>query len=459
MIMNYLPQTDPQTAKLIKQEALRQSEKLNMIPSENIASKAVHEAVGSVFMHKYAEGQVKARYYEGNDFADGIEQLAKDRLAKAFSLPSNWRVIVQALSGANANLGVYVGLLEPGDKILSMYLPDGGHLSHGWSFEPQQSRTKQQINSMTYKGGSRKVSFVSKVFNVIQYRTNQETEIFDYDFLAELILKEKPKMVVTGGTAYPREIDYAKVAAAAKKVGALYLADVAHEAGLIAGGANKNPFEHADVVTFTTHKTFRGPRGAVILCKEEHEEAIQRGLFPGLQGGPHLDNIAGIAVAAQEASTKSFTTYSHQVVKNAQYLAKQLQKRGYYVVSGGTDKHLILLNIRKSQKYIVSPKQLARALDYAGIVLNYNTTPWEQGSPLNPSGIRLGTPILTSRGMKEKEMEFVAQVFDEVNQYLAKYKGLKYAEFDAKVKKDAFLKSKAHEVKSLCKQFPIPKAY
>lgn len=457
--MNYLPQTDPQTARLIKLETLRQSDKLNMIPSENIASKAVHEAVGSVFMHKYAEGQVNARYYEGNDYADGIEQLAKDRLTKAFSLPSNWRVIVQALSGANANLGVYVGLLEPGDKILSMYLPDGGHLSHGWSFEPQQSRTKQQMNSMIYTGGSRKVSFVSKVFNVIQYRTNQETEVFDYDFLAELILKEKPKMVVTGGTAYPREIDYAKVAAAAKKVGAIYLADVAHEAGLIAGGANKNPFAHADVVTFTTHKTFRGPRGAVILCKEEYEESIQRGLFPGLQGGPHLDNIAGIAVAAHEASTKKFSRYAHQVVKNAQHLAKQLQLRGYYVVSGGTDKHLILLNIRKSQNYVVSPKQLARALDYAGIVLNYNTTPWEQGSPLNPSGIRLGTPILTSRGMKEKEMDFVAQSFDEINQYLAKFKGLKFAEFDAKAKKDAFLKTKAREVKLLCKQFPIPKAY
>lgn len=456
--MKFLPQQDKQVAKLIKSESKRQQDKLHLIPSENVASEAVHEAVGSVFMHKYAEGQVGARYYEGNQNADAIEQLAKDRLRAAFSLPENWGVIVQALSGSPANLAVYAGLLKPGDKIVSMYLPDGGHLSHGWSFEPQKS--KRVGDAMTYQGGSRKVSFVSQIYDVVQYKTDPGSELFDYEFLAKLIKKEQPQMVITGGTAYPREINYKKVKAAAKAVGAYYLADVAHEAGLIAGGANQSPIGIADIVTFTTHKTFRGPRGAVILAREDLVSDIARGVFPAVQGGPHLHSIAGIAVAAKEASTKKFEKYTHQIVKNAQALSQELADRGYYLVSDGTDKHLILVNIRKSKTYTVEPKFLSRALDYAGIVLNYNTTPWETGTPNNPSGIRLGTPIVTSRGMKQKDMAFIADKIDEVNQYLEKYSGVKkFTDFDKQIKSDKKLKQIAQKVKAFLKDFPIKDTY
>lgn len=452
-----LKKTDEQIAKLIEQETDRQHSKLHLIPSENVASRSVHEAVGSVFMHKYAEGEVGARYYEGNQYADQIEQLAKDRIREAFNLPEDWDAIVQAHSGSPANLAVYAGLLEPGDKIVSMYLPDGGHLSHGWSFEP--AKDKRTPDSLIYKGGSRKISFVSKIFDIVQYKTDKETELFDYDALAQLIKDEKPKMVITGGTAYPREIDYQKVAEAARSVGAYYLADVAHEAGLIAGQANKSPVGIADIVTFTTHKTFRGPRGAVILAKADLASQIARGVFPTLQGGPHLHSIAGIAVAAKEAATDSFKDYSQKIVDNAQTLAKELQDLGYYIVSGGTDKHLLLVNIRRSQTQTVAPKFLTRALDYAGIVLNYNTVPWESGTPANPSGMRLGTPIVTSRGMGATEMKFIAQKIDEVNKHLAKYEGLKFKEFNAQLPEDQKLKDIAAEVKALCDRFPIPEQF
>lgn len=457
--MNYLKQTDPQVNQIITKETQRQQDKLNMIPSENIASKAVMNAVGSVLMNKYAEGQVNARYYEGGQYADQIEQLAKDRLRTAFKLPQNWSVIVQALSGSPANLAVYAALLSPGDKILSMYLADGGHLSHGWSYESKRNLLPAVAEARIYLGGSRKVSFVSELYNVIQYKTHPKKEVFDYDELSEIIDREKPKLVITGGTAYPRDINYKKIGEVCRKAGSLYLADIAHEAGLVATGTNKKPFKHADIVTFTTHKTFRGPRGAVILCKKEHEVAIQRAIFPGLQGGPHMNSIAGIAVAAKEASTEKFKKYTDQVVSNAKHLASILSQKDYHLVSGGTDKHLILINMRKSQSYNISAKKLARALDYAGLVVNYNTVPNESGSPLNPSGIRLGTPIVTSRGMKEKQMEFIAQLFDDVNQYIEKYKSVKYEDIDKSLAKDKFLKTKAREVKALCTKFPIPKTY
>jgi len=453
--MKNLAKTDKQVYHIIQKETARQQDKLNMIPSENIASKSVMEAVGSVFMNKYAEGQVNARYYEGNENADAIEQLAKDRLRKAFRLPKDWSVTVQALAGANANLSVYVNLLEPGDKILSMYLPDGGHLSHGWSFEPEQ--TKRDSKTMVYRGGSRKISVVSKYYNIVQYKTDPKTEVFDYDAIEKIATTEKPRLIITGGTAYPREIDYVRVAKIAKKVGAMYMADIAHEAGLIAAGANKSPVGVADIVTFTTHKTFRGPRGAVILSREKYADEIERGVFPTLQGGPFLHSIAGIAVAAGEANTAKFKTYARQIVKNAQVLAAELTKYGFYVVSGGTDKHLVLLNIVKSEHNKIGAKYIARALDYAGLVLNKNTVPWETGSPVNPSGIRLGTPIVTTRGMKEREMKFIARFISDVVSYLEeKYpKQEKLGDFTKKIMKDRFIASKAGEIKSLCKKFPV----
>jgi glycine hydroxymethyltransferase len=455
--MKYLSKSDPQVAKLIRAEEKRQSETLMMIPSENYASKAVHEAVGSVFMHKYAEGQVKARYYEGNKYADEVEQLAKDRVRKAFKLPQTYQVNVQALAGSNANLGVFNGLLQPGDKILSMYLPDGGHLSHGWSFEPDKS--KRASSSLVYRGGSRKVSIVSKFWQVVQYKTDPKTEVFDYDQIEKLALKEKPQLIITGGTAYPREINYRRVAQIAHKVKALYLADIAHEAGIILGGANKSPVGLADVITFTTHKTFRGPRGAVVFTKNKYAEAVDRGIFPCFQGGPFLHSMAGIAVAAKEASTPKFKKYAFRIVKNCKALAKALQKRGFYLISGGTDKHLLLIDILRSKQNQVKAKYIARALDYAGLVLNKSTIPWETGTPINPSGIRMGTPIVTSRGMKEKQMEFVADLMVKVIKYLEKYKDLTFKAFDKKCRKDKFLAKKAREVKELCKKFPVRNSY
>ncbi len=361
------------------------------------------------------------------------------------------------MAGSNANLGVFNGLLQPGDKILSMYLPDGGHLSHGWSFEPD--KTKRVSGSLVYRGGSRKVSIVSKFFKVVQYKTDPKTEVFDYDQIESLALKEKPAMIITGGTAYPREINYRRVAKAAHKVKALYLADIAHEAGIILAGANKSPVDLADVITFTTHKTFRGPRGAVVFSKNKYADQVDRGIFPCFQGGPFLHTMAGICVAAKEASTPQFKKYAFQIVKNCKALARALKQRGFYLIAGGTDKHLLLINILRSRYNQVKAKYIARALDYAGLVLNKSTIPWETGTPINPSGIRMGTPIVTSRGMKEKQMEFVAELMVEVIKYLEKYKDLSFEVFDKKCRKDKFLAKKAREVKELCKKFPVRKRY
>ncbi len=459
--MKTIKKIDEQLFSIIKAEENRQANKLNMIPSENIAPLAVREAVGSVFANKYAEGTVGKRFYEGVKYADELEQLAKDRILKTFGLnSSNWAAIVQPLSGSAANLAVYVGLLNLGDSILSMYLPDGGHLSHGWSFDPDMDDTNNSSNKKDghiYKGGSRKVSFVSQLYNVIQYKTNKQTEVFDYNELDRIIRRQRPKLVITGGTAYPREIKYQRVGKSAHEVGALYLADIAHEAGLIAAKVNKSPFRYADIVTFTTHKTFRGPRGAVILCRKEYEDTIAKAVFPGLQGGPHLNKIAGIAVAAKLAQTDEFKKNAQMTVENANHLANALRHHGFYPVSGGTDKHLVLLNLKKSKNIPINQaKKLARALDYAGLVCNYNTVPWETGTPLNPSGLRLGTPIVTIRGMKPKDMEWIAKLITDVNEYLAKYANTSYKESCKAFAQDSYLKIKAREVKKYLTRFPIP---
>src|SRR3972149_932831 len=314
---------------IIKAEKRRQKEQLQLIPSENYASSEVMKAVGSVMMNKYAEGYPKKRYYQGNKYLDQVEDLARERILKAFGLSDKkWGVNVQPYSGSPANLAVYNALLKPGDKMVGMYLPAGGHLTHGWHLP------------------DRPISITSKFWRSQFYHVDKKTLVFDYAAIAKQAKKWRPQIIISGGTAYPRTINHQKLAAIAKSVGAYYLADIAHEAGLIAAKAHPSPFPYCDVATFTTHKTWRGPRGAVIVAKKELTEAINFSIFPGLQGGPHLHTIAGIAVAAGELMTPQYKTYAKQVVKNARRLAGRLAARGFNIVSGGTDKHLVLIDLR-----------------------------------------------------------------------------------------------------------------
>jgi len=430
--------------ELIKKEKLRQKEQLQMIPSENYASAGVMKAVGSCLMNKYAEGLAGKRYYQGNKNVDEIERLCQKRALEAFGLSEDkWGVNVQALSGSPANLGVYNGLLEPGDKILSMYLPDGGHLSHGWQIK------------------DKKITLVSKIWKIGFYGVDKKTLVFDYKEIEKKALKFRPKMIICGGTAYPREIDHRSMGKIAKKVGAFYLADVAHEAGLIVGKANKSPFADADVVTMTTHKTLRGPRGALIFGKRKLMDKINSSVFPGMQGGPHIHSMAGIAVALKEVKTESFAKYAKQVVKNAQILAKELKKTGLKVVSGGTDKHLVLLDLRSVG---VSGWIAAWALEAVGIIVNRNTVPFETASPYYPSGLRMGTPALTSRGMKEKEMKIIAGWIIEVIETMKqeklpedKDKRKEFVKnFKQRIFKDKFLLGIGKQVKELAIKYPVP---
>jgi glycine hydroxymethyltransferase len=362
-------------------------------------------------------------------------------------------VNVQPLAGGNSNLAVYNGLLDPGDTILSMYLPDGGHLSHGWSFpEKDEQGLGGQVEQAIYLGGKRKISIVSKIFKVVQYKVEPGSRLFDYKKIMAIAKEYRPKMIISGGTAYPREIDYDALRSIAKEVGAYYLADIAHEAGLVAAGANKSPVGKADVITFTTHKTIRGPRGAVILCRGDLAERIDFGVFPGLQGGPFEHTIASLAVCLKEACTPAFKKYAFQVVKNAQRLAQRFMEKGYDVVSGGTDKHLVLIDMRSKK---LSGRNPAKALDQAGIIMNRNSVPNETGSPMNPSGLRMGTPTITTRGMKEKEMDKIAEWVDYVIRVVGPDCDLKPAEFEEKIKKMAELRKIAAEVKTLCRKYPL----
>lgn len=435
---------DPQISRLIKSETTRQREVLEMIPSENYASKAVRAAVGSVFMNKYAEGQPKKRYYQGNAVVDELESLCKSRALTLFGLTdADWDVNVQALSGSPANLAIIAGLLNPGEKILSMYLPDGGHLSHGWQLP------------------DKKVTLVSKIWDITFYHVDKDTRLFDYDSLAAQAKQVKPKLLISGGTAYPREIDHKRMAGIARSVGAYYLADVSHEAGLIAGGANTSPFPYADAVMMTTHKTLRGPRGAMIFSKKTLSTAIDQSVFPGIQGGPHEHTIAGIAVALEEANSDKFRVYAHQVIANAQLLADHFVKAGLDVVSGGTDKHLVLIDLRSIG---ASAWVAAWALEYANIIVNRNTVPFDTGSSVYPSGIRLGTPAITTRGMKEKEMETIGGWITGIITLIRDIRIPEEKEariaFLAKTKKEFSENKKllaiADQVKQLCEKFPTP---
>ncbi|MET9226723.1 serine hydroxymethyltransferase [Lentzea sp. NPDC003310] len=378
-----LREVDPEIATLIQAEERRQASKLRMIASENDVSAAVLEATGSVLTNKYSEGYPGKRYYEGQQVIDQVEQLAIDRAKSLFGVD---HANVQPLSGAPANLAVYLAFLQPGDTVMGMSLPMGGHLTHGWS-----------------------VSATGKWFNAVQYEVRKDTGVVDLDEVRALALAERPKVIFCGGTAIPRTIDFPAFAEIANEVGALLVADIAHIAGLVAGGAHPSPVGHAPVITTTTHKTLRGPRGAMILCDADHAKAIDRAVFPGLQGGPHDHTTAAIAVALHEASQPEFREYAHTIVKNAKALADALLDRGFDLVSGGTDNHLVLIDLTSK---LIGGKPAARALDRAGIELNYNAVPFDTRKPFDPSGIRLGTAGVTTRGLKPEQMPLIADWID-----------------------------------------------
>lgn len=407
-----LEAADNEIFGLIKKEEERQENKIRLIPSENYVSAAVMEAVGSVLTNKYSEGYAGKRYYEGQQFIDQIETIAVERAKKLFGAE---HANVQPYSGSPANLAVYFALVNPGDTIMGMALPHGGHLTHGWN-----------------------VSITGRYFRSVQYGVNPATGLIDYDAIRELALKERPKLIVAGATAYPRIIDFKAFSEIASEVGAYLLVDMAHIAGLVAGGVHPSPVPYADVVSTTTHKTLRGPRGGMLLCREKYAKDLDRAVFPGLQGGPHNHTTAGIAVALKEAMTEDFKEYAWQIVKNAKTLAEELAGRGFKLSSGGTDNHLILMDVTTKG---TTGKILAKALDRAGLEVNYNTVPGDPRKPFDPSGIRLGTPAVTTRGMKENEMLQIAEWIDKVSQNLAD---------------ETFLDKTALEVAEFCKPFPVP---
>lgn len=385
---------DKQIEKLINKEKKRQKRVVNLIASENIVSEDVLEALASAPINKYAEGYIKARYYGGNEVSDKIENLCKTRALKLFKLsPKQWAVNVQALSGSPANLAVYLGLVPLGGKIMGMSLTDGGHLTHGY-----------------------KVSATGKFWKAVQYGVDPKTERINYEAVKKLAKKEKPNIIVAGFTAYPRNVDFKKFREIANSCGAYLMVDMSHTAGLVAGGVCPSPFPYADVVTTTTHKTLRGPRSALIFSKIDERnfpKLIDRAVFPGLQGGPHLNQIAAVAVSLREADTQEFKKYAKQIIRNAQTLASELKSLGWRIVSGGTDTHLVLVDTWMDGKRI-GGKEASDKLEKAGIIVNKNTIPGETRSPIDPSGIRVGTAAETTRGKKEKDMKKIARKIDVI---------------------------------------------
>ena len=379
-----LTQADPRVAELVVAERVRQHDTLCLIPSENHVSPAVLAASGSVLTNKYSEGYPAKRYYQGNAVVDDVEMLAAQRARALFGVE---HANVQPLSGAPANLAAYAAFLTPGDTVMGMSLEAGGHLTHGWG-----------------------VSVTGRWFRAIRYGVRRDTGTVDLDEVRELALRERPKLIWCGGTAIPRTIDFVGFAQVAGEVGAVLAADIAHVAGLIAAGTHPSPVGHADVISTTTHKTLRGPRGAMLMCPAVHARAIDRAVFPGLQGGPHDHTTAAIAVALHEASQPGFATYARAVVANAAALAGALGERGFELVTGGTDNHLLLVDLTSKG---IGGRPAAEGLERAGIVCNYNTVPFDPRPPLDPSGIRLGTPAITTRGLRPEHMDEVARWIDD----------------------------------------------
>jgi glycine hydroxymethyltransferase len=412
-MISYIEAVDPELAEVMRLEIEKQEHKLNLIASENYASRAVMETQGSVMTNKYAEGYSGKRYYGGCEYVDMAEDLAIERAKEIFKAE---HVNVQPHSGSTANMAVYFAVLEHKDIILSMDLSHGGHLSHG---SP--------------------VNFSGKFYTVAPYGVERGTETINYDDLQELARKHKPKLIVAGASAYPRIIDFKRFREIADDVGAYFMADVAHIAGLIAAGIHPSPVPYADFITTTTHKTLRGPRGGMIMCKEEYAKLIDKTIFPGIQGGPFMHTIAAKAVAFKEAQLPHFKEYQQQIVKNAATIAEELSKKGMRIVSGGTDNHLMLVDLTSQD---ITGKDAEALLGEVGIIVNKNTIPFETRSPFVTSGIRIGTPAVTTRGMKDAEMRIIADCIADAIQHRDSAKELERI---------------SHEVRELCKQHPAPK--
>ncbi|MGB9892153.1 serine hydroxymethyltransferase [Thermodesulfovibrio sp. Kuro-1] len=409
--MKSLREVDTEIYSLILQEKKRETNKILMIASENYASRAVMEAQGSLFTNKYAEGYPGRRYYGGCEYADKVERLAQERAKQLFNVE---HVNVQPHSGTQANMAVYFAMLQPGDTIMGMSLTHGGHLSHG---SP--------------------VNFTGKLYKTVFYGVNKETGYIDMDEVRRLAQEHKPKIIITGASAYPRTIDFKAFSEIAKEVGAYLMADIAHIAGLIATSMHPSPVPYSDFITTTTHKTLRGPRGGVVMCKAQYAKAIDKTVFPGIQGGPLVHVIAAKAVAFKEALSEDFKEYQKKVIKNAKTLAEALKKKGFKLVSDGTDNHLMLVDLTN---FNITGKEAEEALDKAGITVNKNTIPFDTKPPTVTSGIRIGTPSVTTRGMGEEEMEKIAEIIERVIKNISN---------------DSVIKDMQKKVQELCKKFPI----
>lgn len=411
-----LEKEDKKVCKIIESEKKRQKEGLEMIASENYVSEAVLEAMGSILTNKYSEGYPGKRYYGGQEYTDQIETLAQKRALQLFGLDEeDWSVNVQPYSGSPANIEVFFALAEFGDTLMGMSLAQGGHLTHG-----------------------HKVNFSGRAYNFIQYSVKEDDQTIDYDEIRKLAKEHKPKIIISGATAYPRKIDFKKFSAIAKEVGAIHMADISHIAGLIVGGEHPSPFPDVDVVTTTTHKTLRGPRGAMIVCKKQYEKAINKAVFPGMQGGPHEHVIAAKAVAFSEALKPEFKDYAKKIIDNMKCFADTLMSYDFNLVSGGTDNHLVLIDLRSKN---ITGKEFEDALGEAGITVNKNAIPGDPLPPMTTSGIRVGVAALTTRGMGIIEMQRIAEIFNLV------------CENKANAKK---LKDLKDEVAAMCKTFPVP---
>ncbi|MEN2985541.1 MAG: serine hydroxymethyltransferase [Thermodesulfovibrionaceae bacterium] len=406
-----LKEVDREIYSLIQMEKKRETEKILMIASENYASRAVMEAQGSFFTNKYAEGYPGRRYYGGCEYADEVERLAQERARQLFGAE---HINVQPHSGTQANMAVYFAFLQPGDTIMGMSLSHGGHLSHG---SP--------------------VNFTGKLYRTVFYGVNKDTGYIDMNEVRRLAHEYKPKIISTGASAYPRIIDFKEFSEIAKEVGAYLMADIAHIAGLVATGLHPSPVPYSDFVTTTTHKTLRGPRGGVVMCKAEYAKQIDKAVFPGIQGGPLVHVIAAKAVAFKEALSEDFKEYQRKVVRNAKALAEALKRRGFKLISDGTDNHLLLVDLTN---FNITGKQAEEALDKAGITVNKNTIPFDTKPPTVTSGIRIGTPCVTTRGMGEEEMEHIAEIIERVIK---------------NINNDSIIKDMQKKVKALCKSFPI----
>lgn len=410
--MNFLTATDNTIAQLIQAQEQQLATTINLIASENISSAAVRQATGSVLTDKYAEGYPGRRYYAGCAIVDQIEEIAIQRAKEIFGAE---HANVQPHSGSTANMAVYAALLEQGDTILAMNLAAGGHLTHGHP-----------------------VNFSGKWYHFVSYGVDQTTHLIDYDLVEQLALQHRPKMIIAGASSYSRQIDYERFAAIARQVNALFMVDMAHVAGLIAAGVLASPIPYADVVTTTTHKTLRGPRGGMILCKQQFAQAIDKAVMPGIQGGPCMHIIAAKAVALQEVIHPSFTRYAQQIVINMQALITELQKLGHVLISGGSDNHLAVIDVRP---FGITGKEAEQRLYNIGIIVNRNCIPYDPASPMLTSGIRIGTPSITSRGMQQQEMKHLARIIHQA------------------ITQAAPMQQLHHEIQQLTAQFPIPMQY